>query len=164
MNRYVARVERHRDPRLSSPALSRPAKGFLARPDAAIARRRAQCAGCRRPLRRANRQPRLLGLHDPRAPFVFRVRRASRTVARRTRRATRREILARQRGLTIFRGVGVRRDDLSPETLTSLAESLPSPKFRSRGHGATGSVGGRVSIGRSRGGRTIYVSRGFIRK
>jgi tRNA (guanine-N7-)-methyltransferase len=46
---------------------------------------------------------------------------------------TRREILARQRGLTIFRGVGTRRGDLDPESLTSLAESLPLPKFRSRG-------------------------------
>jgi tRNA (guanine-N7-)-methyltransferase len=46
---------------------------------------------------------------------------------------TRREILARQRGLTIFRGVGTRRDDLGPETLTALAETLPLPKFRARG-------------------------------
>jgi tRNA (guanine-N7-)-methyltransferase len=46
---------------------------------------------------------------------------------------TRREILARQRGLTIFRGEAVRRDDLSPETVADLARSLPLPTFRSRG-------------------------------
>jgi len=46
---------------------------------------------------------------------------------------SRREILARQRGLTIFRGLAVRRDDLSQEAAASLAESLPLPKFRSRG-------------------------------
>jgi tRNA (guanine-N7-)-methyltransferase len=46
---------------------------------------------------------------------------------------TRREILARQRGLTVFRGVGIRRGDTSKEELVSLAESLPLPKFRSRG-------------------------------
>jgi tRNA (guanine-N7-)-methyltransferase len=46
---------------------------------------------------------------------------------------TRREILARQRGLTIFRGVGVRRGDLSDEALAALAISLPFPKFHSRG-------------------------------
>jgi tRNA (guanine-N7-)-methyltransferase len=46
---------------------------------------------------------------------------------------TRREILARQRGLTVFRGVGVRRGDLSHEALTALASSLPFPKFHNRG-------------------------------
>jgi tRNA (guanine-N7-)-methyltransferase len=46
---------------------------------------------------------------------------------------TRREILARQRGLTIFRGVGARRDDMSEGALVSLAQSLPLPKFHSRG-------------------------------
>ena len=46
---------------------------------------------------------------------------------------TRREILARQRGLTIFRGEAVRRDDLSPETVADQAHTLPLPTFRSRG-------------------------------
>ena len=46
---------------------------------------------------------------------------------------TRREILARQRGLAIFRGVGVRRNDLRPETLSDLVKSLPFPKFQTRG-------------------------------
>ncbi|HZW30340.1 MAG TPA: methyltransferase domain-containing protein [Isosphaeraceae bacterium] len=46
---------------------------------------------------------------------------------------TRREILARQRGLTIFRGEALRRDDLSPESAAALARSLPMPTFRSRG-------------------------------
>lgn len=46
---------------------------------------------------------------------------------------TRREIMARQRGLTIFRGLGRRRDELTPETLSALAGSLPLPTFRSRG-------------------------------
>ena len=46
---------------------------------------------------------------------------------------TRREILARQRGFTVFRGEAIRRDDLSPETLATLAASLPLPLFRSRG-------------------------------
>jgi len=46
---------------------------------------------------------------------------------------TRREILARQRGLTILRGEAVRRDDLSPETVADLAHSLPLPTFPSRG-------------------------------
>lgn len=46
---------------------------------------------------------------------------------------SRREILARSRGLTIFRGVARRRDDIAPAEALSLAESLPPPRFRSRG-------------------------------
>ena len=46
---------------------------------------------------------------------------------------TRREILARRRGLTIFRGLGIRRDELSRESIAALAETLPLPEFRSRG-------------------------------
>jgi len=46
---------------------------------------------------------------------------------------SRREILARSRGLRIFRGVGVRRDDLDPAEAKKHAETLPSPTFRSRG-------------------------------
>ncbi len=46
---------------------------------------------------------------------------------------TRREILARSRGLPIFRGEGRRRDDLSPEAAATLARRLPLPTFRSRG-------------------------------
>ena len=46
---------------------------------------------------------------------------------------TRREILARARGLPIFRGFGSRRDDLPPEQMKSLVSSLPHPVFRSRG-------------------------------
>ncbi len=46
---------------------------------------------------------------------------------------TRREILARQRRLTIFRGQAIRRDDLSPESIATQASSLPLPTFRSRG-------------------------------
>jgi tRNA (guanine-N7-)-methyltransferase len=46
---------------------------------------------------------------------------------------TRREILARQQGLTIFRGSGTRRGELSQEAAVALAETLPLPEFRSRG-------------------------------
>ena len=46
---------------------------------------------------------------------------------------TRREILARRRGLKIFRGEAIRRDDLEPDGLAALADSLPLPTFRSRG-------------------------------
>ena len=46
---------------------------------------------------------------------------------------TRREIIARQRGLKIFRSVGTRRDDLDPQAALSLAGSLPEPRFRTRG-------------------------------
>jgi tRNA (guanine-N7-)-methyltransferase len=46
---------------------------------------------------------------------------------------TRREIIARQRRLRIFRGLGTRRDDLDRAATLSLAESLPEPRFRSRG-------------------------------
>ena len=46
---------------------------------------------------------------------------------------SRREILARSRGLKIFRGWCVRRDDLSPRDAISSAEKLPPPRFRSRG-------------------------------
>lgn len=46
---------------------------------------------------------------------------------------SRREILARSRGLRIFRGEGRRRDDLSPAQAIRHAESLPAPNFRSRG-------------------------------
>jgi len=46
---------------------------------------------------------------------------------------SRREILARSRGLAIYRGSGRRRDDLAPADAIRLAESLPPPDFRSRG-------------------------------
>jgi tRNA (guanine-N7-)-methyltransferase len=46
---------------------------------------------------------------------------------------TRREIIARQRGLKVFRGLGTRRDDLEREAALAAAESLPEPRFRSRG-------------------------------
>lgn len=119
--------------RLSSTALSRPEKGILAPPDATVTGRFSSrdCAG--RQLRRADRQSRLLGLYDRRAALVLRLQRASRALADAPQGGTRREILARERGLTVFRGVGTRRDDLSQDRLTSIAESLPLPKFRSRG-------------------------------
>lgn len=46
---------------------------------------------------------------------------------------SRREILARGRGLRIFRGVGSRREDISADDAIALAEALPAPMFRSRG-------------------------------
>ena len=46
---------------------------------------------------------------------------------------SRREILARSRGLRIFRGLGTRRDDLDPAAARKQAETLPLPTFRSRG-------------------------------
>jgi tRNA (guanine-N7-)-methyltransferase len=46
---------------------------------------------------------------------------------------SRREILARSRGLRIFRGWGHRRDEVTRESALALAESLPVPTFRSRG-------------------------------
>ncbi len=46
---------------------------------------------------------------------------------------SRREILARSRGLRIFRGEGIRRDDISREEALALAKQLPAPIFRSRG-------------------------------
>lgn len=46
---------------------------------------------------------------------------------------SRREILARSRGLRIFRGHGRRRDEILREDVLKLAESLPAPTFRSRG-------------------------------
>ncbi len=46
---------------------------------------------------------------------------------------TRREILSRSRHLQIFRGEGVRRDDLSLEEAKKKAESLRPPRFKSRG-------------------------------
>lgn len=46
---------------------------------------------------------------------------------------SRREILARSRGLRIFRAIGVRRQELSRSEAVKKAESLPSPTFRTRG-------------------------------
>jgi tRNA (guanine-N7-)-methyltransferase len=46
---------------------------------------------------------------------------------------TRREILARGRGLRIFRGEARRRDGLTSEEALALAGRLPLPRFRSRG-------------------------------
>jgi tRNA (guanine-N7-)-methyltransferase len=46
---------------------------------------------------------------------------------------SRREILARSRGLKIFRGEGRLRDDVSRQDALALAERLPPPTFRSRG-------------------------------
>jgi tRNA (guanine-N7-)-methyltransferase len=46
---------------------------------------------------------------------------------------SRREILARSRGLVIFRGEGQRRDAITRESALALAESLPAPTFQSQG-------------------------------
>ncbi len=46
---------------------------------------------------------------------------------------SRREILARSRKLKIFRGFGLRRDQLQREEALQAASSLPAPTFRSRG-------------------------------
>ena len=46
---------------------------------------------------------------------------------------TRREILARSRGLRIFRGEARRRDALTADDAAALAERLPLPRFASRG-------------------------------
>lgn len=46
---------------------------------------------------------------------------------------SRREILARSRGLKIFRGWGTRRDALDPHEALTRSQSLPEPTFRSRG-------------------------------
>ncbi|MDG3002369.1 tRNA (guanine(46)-N(7))-methyltransferase TrmB [Paludisphaera mucosa] len=46
---------------------------------------------------------------------------------------TRREIIALQRGLRIYRGVGRRRDGIDPAGALELARSLPRPTFQSRG-------------------------------
>lgn len=43
---------------------------------------------------------------------------------------TRREILALRRGLPIFRGSGVARQDLDAEAMRTLAETLPGPMFQ----------------------------------
>ncbi len=42
---------------------------------------------------------------------------------------TRREILARQRGLPVFRGIGIRRDELAESEALRQAETLPPPVF-----------------------------------
>lgn len=46
---------------------------------------------------------------------------------------SRREILARSRGLAIYRGLGIRREGLDRAQARDLARSLPEPRFRSRG-------------------------------
>jgi tRNA (guanine-N7-)-methyltransferase len=46
---------------------------------------------------------------------------------------SRREILARSRGLRIYRGQGRRRDEITTDRALALAEPLPAPTFRSRG-------------------------------
>ncbi len=46
---------------------------------------------------------------------------------------TRREILARQRGLTIHRAQAIRRDDRTPESIATEVDTLPLPTFRTRG-------------------------------
>lgn len=46
---------------------------------------------------------------------------------------TRREIIARQRGLPIFRALGKRYDDIDRKAALALAVSLPEPRFRSHG-------------------------------
>lgn len=45
---------------------------------------------------------------------------------------SRREIVARQRGLEIFRGQGVRRNELTETEIAALLRSLPHPTFHSR--------------------------------
>jgi tRNA (guanine-N7-)-methyltransferase len=46
---------------------------------------------------------------------------------------SRREIVARSRGLRIFRGQGQRRNEITIDQALAVAETLPAPTFRSRG-------------------------------
>ncbi len=43
---------------------------------------------------------------------------------------TRREILAMKKGITVYRGEGRRRDELSPDEVSQMAEMLPLPTFK----------------------------------
>ena len=49
-------------------------------------------------------------------------------MARSAARGTRREILARSKGLPIFRGVGVSRADITLDEALRLANPLPPPR------------------------------------
>ena len=42
---------------------------------------------------------------------------------------SRREMIARSKGLSIFRGIGIKREDLDPAKTAELAQSLPLPVF-----------------------------------
>jgi tRNA (guanine-N7-)-methyltransferase len=46
---------------------------------------------------------------------------------------TRREIIARRRGLRIFRGAGTRRDEIPGDAARARAAALPPPQFQTRG-------------------------------
>ena len=46
---------------------------------------------------------------------------------------SRREILSRSRGVRIFRGEGIRRDEIGTNDALKLAASLPPPRFRTSG-------------------------------
>lgn len=46
---------------------------------------------------------------------------------------SRREVLSVEQGLTIFRGVGTKRADLTPEEIQAIVLELPQPKFQMEG-------------------------------
>src|SRR5205807_1375462 len=77
-----ARVERRRGPPLPPAAVPRPRAGAAPAGDAPVPGRRPPRAGPRRPVRRPDRQPRVLVVHDPRAPRLLRARGAARPLAR----------------------------------------------------------------------------------
>jgi tRNA (guanine-N7-)-methyltransferase len=66
-------------------------------------------------------------------PFFFAVREQDGPWPDAPEGRSRREILARSRGLRIFRAEGTRRDDITRDDALNLAKQLPSPTFRSRG-------------------------------
>ena len=133
-----ARRVGRRGPPLSSPAVPRPEAGPPAARDAPVPRRRPPRARPRRAVRRPDGQPRLLGLHPRAPPRLLRLRGTPRALARRPRGAIRREILARSRGLRIFRGVGAPPGPDSAATRPSpWTGSLPPPTFGAAGPSAT---------------------------
>ena len=124
---YVGRWNDRRDPPLSSPTVSRRQEGTSPRPDA------------------ANARPRPLAPWSPSGLFVvqtdnpdywrymcdvlpslFDFQEVAGPWPDSPEGRTRREIIARQRGLTIYRGIATRRDDLTAETVTTIAQ-LASP-------------------------------------
>ena len=100
---------------------------------ATVPGRRPPGPPARRAVRGPDRQPRVLGVHRAGRLRLLRLPRAPRALARRPRRPLEARDPARSRGLRIFRGTGLRRDDITRKASLALAESLPAPNFRGRG-------------------------------
>ena len=120
------------DPLLPPAAVLRPGEGPPAAHHAGVHRPRPPVARARRPVRGPDRQPRLLEVHPEVVPFFFDFHERIGRWPDAPRGRTRREIIALQKKLPVFRGHGTAKPDLSEDEAAALGRIAAAADLRRR--------------------------------